>query len=314
MALNYDALEATTRKYYINTLVDNVFNATPTLQYFTKSAKPAPGGTKLVQPLIYAQNNSRGSFSGYDTLDIAPSDEITAAEYEWKNLYVTITISDDEVDMNRGDLAVLNLLDSKMKVAQQSLSDMFAEQLWGDGTGNGGKDITGILAAVDDGTNVANYGGIDRTQYSFWRSQVNNNGGVDTPLTLSMVNSMITRCTDGADKPSVIVTTPELWDKLWELLQAQQRYQATQTADTGFDEIKFRGISVFYDRKCPVNTMWFFNTNYLTLRPHVSYKNFKTSGWKRPINQAAAVNQIFWKGNLCSSNCRRQGVITHVTP
>lgn len=310
MALNYDSLTATTRKYYIRSLVDNVFDDLPTLKYFTRKAKPAPGGEKLVQPLIYAQNTAKGSFHKYDVLDVTPTDEFTAAEYEWKELYVTVTISQREEAQNRGDLAVLNLLENKMEVAKMSLRDMFSEQLWGDGTGNSNKDITGIQAAVDDGTNVANYGGIDRTTYTWWKSQYQDAQNAD--LTLSMVNSMITNCTDGADRPDLIVTTQDLWDKLWELLQAQQRYDANQVADTGFDKIRFRNIDVIFDKDCPAKSMWFFNTKYIQLRPHVEYRNFKDSGWKKPINQAAAVMQIFWMGNLASSNCRRQGVIWNV--
>ena len=75
MALNYDALTATTRKYYMKPLADNVFNDLPTLRYFTRKAKAAPGGEKLVQPLIYAKNEARGSFRGYDVLNVAPTDE-----------------------------------------------------------------------------------------------------------------------------------------------------------------------------------------------------------------------------------------------
>src|SRR5690606_40983111 len=78
-----------------------------------------------------------------------------------------------------------------------------------------------------------------------WSSDV-----CSSDLTLSMVNHMITRCTDGSERPDLIVTTPELWDRLWELFQAQQRYEAVQVADTGFDKIRFRGIDVIFDRYC----------------------------------------------------------------
>ena len=102
-----------------------------------------------------------------------------------------------------------------MEVARLSLSDMFSEQLWGDGTGNNGKDITGIQAAVDDGTNVATYGGINRGTYTWWKSQYFD--AQNDVLSLGMINSMITKCTDGSERPDLIVTTPDLWDKLWEL-------------------------------------------------------------------------------------------------
>lgn len=314
MSLNYDALTATTRKHYLKPLVDNVFNATPLLSYLRRKQKPAPGGTKLVQPLIYAANTSRGSYQGYDVLTVAPTEEITAAEYDWKQLYVTLTISGAEEAKNRGTAAVLNLLESKMEIAKQSLIEMFSKQLWGDGTGNGGKDITGIQAAIDDGTNVAVYGGINRATHTWWKSQYGAGTGGNRPLSLSLVNSMITATTRGADRPDLIVTTPELWDALWEILQKQQRYEATRVADTGFDEIRFRGRSVVYDDDCPEGSMWFINSDYLTLRPHVEYANFKDTGWKKPVNQDAAVMQLLWMGNLTSSNCRRQGVLWDLEP
>lgn len=314
MSLNYDALTATTRKHYIPTLVDNVFNATPTLQYLSRKAKTAPGGEKLVQPLIYASNTARGSFRGYDVLQVAPTDEITAAEYDWKELYVTLTISQREQAQNRGTAAVLNLLESKMEIARQSLTEMFSQQLFGDGSGNNGKDIDGIVAAIDDGSEVDDYGGIKRSENPWWMAQVDDNGGVDRELSLGVINRMITRTTRGSDRPDLIVTTDVLWDSLWELLQQQQRYEAVRVADTGFDEIRFRGRSVIYDDDCPEGHMYFINSKYLQLRPHVEYKNFKDSGWKKPVNQAAAVMQIFWMGNLTSSNCRRQGVIKNLIP
>ena len=44
MALNYDALTATTHQVLKRrALADNVFNDLPTLQYFTRKAKAAPG-------------------------------------------------------------------------------------------------------------------------------------------------------------------------------------------------------------------------------------------------------------------------------
>ena len=123
-----------------------------------------------------------------------------------------------------------------------------------------GKDLTGILAAVDDGSVSANYGGIDRGTYGFWKSQVTDATG--KTFSLSMVNQMITRCTDGTDRPDMIVTTPEIWDALWDLFQQQQRYKAEQVADTGFDTIRFRGIDIMFDRYAPEGRMYFFNTKY----------------------------------------------------
>src|SRR5690606_23229516 len=167
-----------------------------------------------------------------------------------------------------------------------------------------------IQAAVDDGTNVDEYGGIKRSENPWWKSQYYDAQG--NPLTINMVSRMITRCTDGTERPDLIVTTEDLWDRLWDLFHDKQEYGAQRVADTGFDAIRVRGIDIIFDRYCPENSMWFFNTKHIKLRPHVEYRNFKDSGWKKPINQAAAVMQIFWMGELTASNCRRLGVIHNV--
>lgn len=311
--LNFDALNATTREYYLKPLVDNIFNELPTLDYFRKGAQAAPGGTELKQGLIYAQNTARGSFQGYDVFDTSPSEEITAALFPWAKLYVNLTISGDEVDENRGTLAMYNLLETKMEVAKESLKDMFADQLFGDGTGNDGKDVLGLTAAIDDGTNVNEYGRITRVDHPFWQSQYMDLQGAN--ITLAHIGKMITRCSDGADRPDRIFTDPEMWDYLHELVQQNVRYvDQGQTVQVGYDRIMHRGVEIVWDRKCPEGTLWFTNKKYLKLRPHVSYKNFKDTGWKKPTNQDAAVMQIMWKGNLTSSNCRRTGKIVNAAP
>lgn len=313
MALNYDALTALTREYFIKSLADNVFDELPTLNYFREKGDAVPGGRKIVQPLIYAQNTARGSFKGYDVLDTSPTDEFTAAEYPWARLYVNISISGEEEDQNRGKLAVVNLLRSKMEVAKQSIKDMFADQLFGDGTGNGGKDLLGLQAAVDDGTNVAVYGGIDRTQHGFWKSQYRDLAGAN--ITLSDIGKMITACSDGSDRPDRIVCDPEMWDHLLDLIEQKVRYvDQGKTVQVSYDRIMYRGIEIVWDRKCPAGTLYFLNRKYLKLRPHVDYKNFKDTGWKKPTNQDAAVMQILWYGQLMSSNCRRTGKIVNAAP
>src|SRR5690606_34921063 len=150
---------------------------------------------------------------------------------------------------------VLTRRRGRLRIATRPLTGVSPKRRWGAATGKGGKDITGIQAAIDDGTNVAVYGGIDRTKYGFWKSQYSAGTGGKRPLTLGLINSMITATSRGNDKVDLIVTTPELWDALWELLQKQQRYEAVRVADTGFDEIRFRGRSVVYDDDCPEGSM-----------------------------------------------------------
>ena len=71
---NFDTLLSTTIANYRKTLTDNVFTARP-LTYFLMDKgriRMLNGGTKIVEPLIYGQNNTVPSYSGYDTLSLTP--------------------------------------------------------------------------------------------------------------------------------------------------------------------------------------------------------------------------------------------------
>lgn len=166
MALTYDDITATTRKHFRPALVDNIFNDIPLFKRFReRNAVSVRGGEKILQSLLYATTTSVGSYSGYDVLSTTPNDQITAAEFNWKQSYVNITIDGLSVMKNAGPEAVFNLLQKRVQVAQLSLANDLATQLYSDGTGNDSKDLTGLQAAIDNGDNVATYGGIARGTY-----------------------------------------------------------------------------------------------------------------------------------------------------
>ena len=166
MALTYDDITAITRKHFRPTLVDNIFNDIPMFRRFQeRDTVDVRGGEKILQPVLYATTEAVGSYSGYDTLSTTPTAQITAAEYDWKQSYANITIDGLSQMKNSGPEAVLNLLQKRVQAAQMSLKNDLSTQLYSDGTGNSSKDITGLQAAIDNGDNVATYGGIARASY-----------------------------------------------------------------------------------------------------------------------------------------------------
>jgi len=102
---NFDQLLSTTLANYRNQLTDNVFTARP-LTYFLMDKgrlRMLNGGTKIVEPLIYGQNSTVASYSGYDTISLTAQDGITAAEYDWKQYAASIAISGIEEAKNNGE-------------------------------------------------------------------------------------------------------------------------------------------------------------------------------------------------------------------
>src|SRR4030042_5496612 len=166
MALTYDEITATTHKHFIPGLVDNLFNSIPLFNRFrARDAVMIQGGERIMQSVLYDDTEAAGSYSGYDVLDVDANDQITAAYFDWKQYYANITIDKLTVLKNSGPEQVFNLLAKRVQVAQRTLAQKLATGLFSDGTGNDSKDLTGLLAAIDDSSNVDSYGGITRADY-----------------------------------------------------------------------------------------------------------------------------------------------------
>ena len=72
----------------------------------------------------------------------------------------------------------MQLLESKMQIVEETLKATVTSQLYGDGTGNGGKDLTGLGAAI---AATGTYGGISRDTYAWWRAKVVTNNPTIPP-------------------------------------------------------------------------------------------------------------------------------------
>jgi len=307
---NYDALLSTTLANYRDKLTDNVFTARP-LTYWLSSRdriRTETGGTKLVEQLIYGKNTTVGSYAGYDTISLAPQEGVTAAEYDWKQYAASIVISGIEEAKNNGEHAIINLLESKIMQAEESLREGFNVMFFGDGTGNSGKNWNGLGNIVE--ANVA-LGGIDPSisGNEYWKSYEDNTAGA---LTLAQMATAYNTTSVGNDHPDVILTTQGLYEKYESLLQLQLRYTDTKTADAGFQNLLFKGAPIMYDVHAPAGTMFFLNSKYLKLVGHTD-KWFTQTEFVRPENQDARMALIMCYGNLVCSNRAKQGKLTGKT-
>jgi len=305
---NFDSLLSTTIANYRKTLTDNVFTARP-LTYFLMDKgriRMLNGGTKIVEPLIYGTNSTVASYSGYDTLSLTPQEGISAAEFDWKQYAVSIAISGIEEAKNNGEHAIINLLESKIMQAEESLREGFNQMFYGDGTGNSGKNWNGLGNIVSASTAL---GGIDPAAAGgvndWWESYVNDPAS-DTTLSLIDMATAYNSTSVGNDHPDVVLTTQTLYEKYESLLQPQLRYTDTKTADAGFQNLLFKSAPVMYDVHAPVKNMFFLNSKYLKLVGH-SDKWFAQTGFVRPENQDARFALIMCYGNLVCSNRKKQG-------
>lgn len=317
---NLSEIVTTTLRNRTGKLADNVTKNNAILSRLSSKGKikTASGGRTLVQELEYAENGTFMYYSGYETLNISPSDVITAAEYDWKQAAVSVSISGLEELQNAGEERVIDLIESRIGNAEKTMSNNISIGMYANGTGSGGKEIGGLQLLVADAPGTGTVGGINRLTYSFWRNysfDATTDGGA--AMTSANVQSYMNRTylatARGRDHPDLIIADNTYYRLYLESLQTIQRVTNTELAAAGFDNLKYMGADVVYDGGigggCPANHMYFLNTDYLFYRPHSRRNMVPIGGERVPVNQDAIVKIIGWAGNMTLSNAMLQGVL-----
>ncbi|CAB4847654.1 unannotated protein [freshwater metagenome] len=305
---NFDNLLSTTLANYRDQLTDNIFTARPLTYTLMEKGRirMLNGGTKIVEPLIYGLNDTVGSYGGYDTINLAPQQGISAAEYEWKQYAASISISGIEEAKNNGEQEIINLLEAKIMQAEESMREGFNTMFFADGTGNSSKDWNGLGNLVESGNTVGN---IDSSTYTWWKSYEENTSAA---LTLAQMATAYNSVSVGNDHPDTLLTTQTLFEKYEALLQPNLRYTDTKTADAGFQNLLFKAAPVMYDTGCTAGTFYFLNSKYITLVGHTS-KWFDQTAFVRPEDLDARYALIMCYGNLTVRNRAKQGKLTAKT-
>lgn len=280
--------------------------------------KTISGGNVILQELSYAENANAGFYSGYDLLPVAAQDVISAAEFNIKQLACPVVISGLEMLQNAGKEQMIDLLEARLNVAESTMMNKLAQSIYSDGTGSGGKEVTGLNAAVPSDPTTGTYGGIDRATWTFWRSKLYDFSVQSvTPSATTIqaaMNTLWGNTVRGADRPDLIVLDTVYWSYYMGSLQAIQRFTDPNSASLGFPTVKFMDADVVLDGGiggyCPASTGFMLNTKYLFWRPHAQRNMVPLSPNRRyAINQDAEVQILAWAGNLTSSGAQFQGRI-----
>lgn len=311
--VNFDNLLTTTLESRTGKLADNVSDNNALLKRLKErgNIRPVSGGTKIVEELEYGESDSIW-YTGYDKIDFTNPQLFSAAEFDLKLLAAPVGISGEELLKNSGKERVIDLLEAKIKNAEKTLMNQMSVAIYSDGTGSGGKQLTGLQALVSDAPTTGTVGGIDRASNEFWRNHAKTSA-VTAENIYATMNEVYMACSRGSDRPDIIVADDELYATYEASLVPQQRFTNAKLAEAGFTNLKFKGADVIYDGgiggACPAGHMYFLNTEYLRLRPHKE-RNFKLIGGERmAINQDAIYKIIGWAGNLTMSNAQLQGVL-----
>lgn len=307
---NLSEIVTTTLRNRSKTLSDNVSNHNALLRRLRENGnQTSVTGRDIVRELEYADNGTVQFYAGYESLDVSPSDVLSAAVFDYKQLAGNVTISGLEQIKNSGTEAIINLLEARINVLEKSMMNSLSTSLYSDGTGTSGKEVGGLqLIVADAGTGTV--GGINSSTYSFWAN-------VQTTATSSAfsvanvqtdMNTIYLSLVRGADSPDLVMAGTNAYTAFLGSLQAIQRITSDDMARSGFTSLQYLNSDVVFDSACNTNRMYFLNTDYLRLEVAAS-RDFVPGEAKMSINQDALVTPLFWSGNLTCSNRALQGVI-----
>ena len=259
-------------------------------------------------------------YDGYETWDLRPANVVQDAEWVPASLVVPITISGTEIMDNAGKAQLKSVIKVNRDAADAEMSNIFNLALHSNGLGFGGKQLTGLQAAIPTVATSGVYAGIDRATQPLWRtaSYDANSAFVGvTQVTSATIRAIYERITIersvGKRGPNLIMADQNHYLAFSSALAAIQRVTTEgKMAKLGFATLMFQGggrqIEVALEggqgTNMPSDTSYFVDTGALKVRYHKD-RYFKPFGGQRsPVNQDAVIVNLGFRGQLTMTNPR----------
>lgn len=277
-------------------------------------------GPRIRETLQFAKPTGQW-YSGFDFLNNAPVEIFNDAFFSPKMCAVPVTLSYEEILNNAGTSQILDVMESYIEAAENSLSDLMDTGIHSDGTADGGKQLGGLQVAVPTVPSTGTYGGIDRAAQTIWRTSIfdadTDFTAIGTQVTSTTVrpylNNIMTQRARGNRAADLLLMSPEHYEAYDAATVAIQRINdTTSLSKLGFTTLKYYGAGrtaeIVLDggigSNMPADVTYGIETASLRLRynPGRNFsKLFEGEGMK-PINQDAIVQYIGWMGELTMVN------------
>lgn len=283
--------------------------------------RPVSGGESIIEEHIYAENGTYTRYSGGEPLNIDPSTSISAFSFGWKQAAVAVTATGLEIDVqNAGPEQVIDLLDSRLEIAEITFENELTADLYSDGTASGGKQVGGLQHLVPDDPTAGTVGGVSRVNYNYARSKVfrgvtDGGAAVSAANIVSYMNQLYVQLVLNSEKPNLILADNDYFLFYEAALQPIQRISGTKSADAGFEGYDYKGVPVMCDEglsgNIPGAHMYMLNTRkgHISYRPHKDRDIVPLKPDRFSTNQDAMVKLMAWAGNMTVRTPRLQGVL-----
>jgi hypothetical protein len=314
----YNELTYVTRRAFIPKLVVQIYNSTPLMAALIANSQTASGGVSSVSVPVQGSQFVNAQWSDYSGSFAQPSVQQGAyqAEFNLKLLVSPVPFLGMEGAVQQ-DYAIIPLIEARMNDATNVMMDAMAYSLYNNTTNQ--QQFIGLPAAIDDGTGTATYGNIDRTTNTWWKSKQYAAGSVN-PTRQNVLQYISGTVKNGAEVPTFGVCGFGTWTLLAQDYVGQENYMITP--GSGFDgdangpQAAFRalmvaGVPIYPDPYCPEGTLYFLNTNYMSLYIH-EQASFAFTGFEStlPNFQIGYVGAVLMIAELVNTKPKAMTKIT----
>ena len=272
-------------------------------------------GPTIRERLLYNESGTYTRYAGYQFLNPKPAELMNDAEFTPKMAAVSVVLSSEDILQNSGSSAqLLNIMDAHLEAAETELEDRFVEDLHGDGTADGGRQIGGLQLAIPTDPTVGTYGGISRADNAVWRTSAYDANsafagitGVTATSIKPIFNQIMIERSRGKKGPDLIAASQEHYLAYQAATESIQRItDGGGVGKLGFPSLKFYGAGKSSDivleggigSAMPSNVTYFLDTDGLKFRYHKDRNFSKFGGKQTPVNQDAVVQHIGFYGEL----------------
>jgi len=299
MALSIDEANTVSSKYYDKEITQQVYEKSPIwTKLKSEDSITIEGGTQIQWPIRTEKLGQTGFIGPRTQINYSQKETRTGAVLDWKYLPGQTMISWDERVKNNGKEQIVNLLKDKATELSEDMYDVFATALYA--AAPGANDMESLPHIIDTGNT---YAGIAVADAAEWAAAVEDS--TTTELVLygpGSLSETINAATFGTSKPTLHVTTRDLWSKFESLIEPQKRYYGKDTAlaKAGFTTLYFHNAEVVSDYACTAGMWLGIDTKQFEIISHRDF-NMKVDPWKE-LGQAgfpqAMYKLCYWVGNI----------------
>lgn len=309
MALTLTELQAVTDFYVDSADNDIYFKSNVLLFKLLSRGRTVPGGKRIQAVLEYTKGNS-GSYGANTKLPLSKKEIFNVAFFRWAAYYSGVTVDLEDQRQNSGDLAIVNLIQGKLKNAQKSIRQDMGGDIY-----LAAADTDKFLGLGDifdtDGSKA--YGEIKQNDMGDWKASVITTDEAIDFTVMQAIRRAASIDDNKEGKPDLYITTEVLKDAFEASLQVQARYSDTALVNAGFDNILFGSQPVVSDNKQTAGYMDALNLQFLDIDTHKDF-NFTKPVWASPIDQPdTKVAFIRWGGQLICRNRKAHARHTGLT-